>query len=514
MKKTSWSIAVRGWILALATVLLVVQPGHAEGPLDPAPVLEPVQPNGKTVLVDNSHGQTAGASDWVIDGAFSDFAEALAEEGYLVREHRSEDDLTIADLQGIDVFVIPEPQIPFTAEEQASILSFTEAGGGVFFIADHYNADRNLNRWDSGEIFNGWRRGAWEDPFKGMNTAEKKALEGVTNSEWLSDNFGIQFRYNGINNTVANHIVAPSDTFGITEGVEKVAIHAGATLAITDPTIAKGIVYLPTGLTSEANSWGPAVDQGVYFGGGIDEGPFAAISKVENGKAAFIGDSSPVEDATPKYRNEEHGGTKRTYDGFLEHDDATLLINMMNWLAEEECYKTFAQKNIPLDDVSPLLDMELPEQSTEPQTEPWRSPDAGYLWYDRSTFAPGSYGAEDGEVPVDASYAISLEEPVPVGNKPFDVTVQVTNAAPGSTVSNLEIQLYLSGGRQISQVQQADGSWSRTGYASIAPVSIGNDGTGKITFSMRLTDVSATQGNIRLRQQGENLLTQSVTLAP
>ena len=59
----------------------------AEGPLDPAPILTPKvvnNNNSKKILFDNTHGQTAGAADWVIDGAFSDFGEALADEGYYV----------------------------------------------------------------------------------------------------------------------------------------------------------------------------------------------------------------------------------------------------------------------------------------------------------------------------------------------------------------------------------------------------------------------------------------------
>ncbi|WP_430352212.1 hypothetical protein [Viridibacillus arvi] len=115
-------------------------------------------------MFDNSHGQTAGQADWVINGAFSDFANALVAEDYYVKEHRSANPLTLQDLQGYDVFVIPEAQIPFKKSEQEAIATFAEQGGGVFFIADHYNADRNLNHWDSNEVMNGWRRGAYSKP--------------------------------------------------------------------------------------------------------------------------------------------------------------------------------------------------------------------------------------------------------------------------------------------------------------------------------------------------------------
>jgi hypothetical protein len=39
---------------------------------------------GKKVGFDNTHGSTAGAADWTIDGAMSDFACGLAGQGYAV----------------------------------------------------------------------------------------------------------------------------------------------------------------------------------------------------------------------------------------------------------------------------------------------------------------------------------------------------------------------------------------------------------------------------------------------
>lgn len=94
-----------------------------------------------------------------------------------------------------------------------------------------------------------------------------------------------------------NLVATPQQSLGITEGVASVAMHAGSTLAIVDPAKAKGLVYVPVNVPA----WANAVDSGVYSGGGRAEDPFAAIAKVGAGKAAFIGDCSPVEDATPKY---------------------------------------------------------------------------------------------------------------------------------------------------------------------------------------------------------------------
>ncbi|ULT59324.1 Ig domain protein group 2 domain protein [Neobacillus drentensis] len=391
MKRQSFPIFALVLLLLTSTLYLPTL-ASAENALDPAPQLQPVgTDNGKKILFDNTHGQTAGAADWVLDGGFSDFANALANKGYYAKELRKTTPITYQDLQGYNVLVIGEANIPYKTSEQAAMIQYVQNGGSIFFIGDHYNADRNKNRWDASEVFNGYRRGAYANPTKGMTSEEASsaAMQGVTGSDWLSANFGIRFRYNAIGDVTANDIVTPSQAFGITTGVSTVAMHAGATLAITDPAKAKGIVYLP----KTTLAWGNAVDQGVYNGGGRAEGPYAAVSKLGLGKAAFIGDSSAVEDATPKYLREETGAKKTTYDGFKEQNDGTLLVNIIDWLAKQESYTSLTQvSGLQLDQPTALLSMENPQTSTEPQVEPWAAPDPGYKWYDSSTFKSGSYG--------------------------------------------------------------------------------------------------------------------------
>jgi len=404
-------------ISILALLILILSPAFyfvvpnvsAENALDPAPQLQPVgTANGKKILFDNTHGQTAGAADWVLDGGFSDFANALANKGYYAKELRKNTPITYEDLQGYNVFIIGEANIPYKTSEQDAMIQFVQNGGSIFFIGDHYNADRNKNRWDASEVFNGYRRGAYSNPTKGMGAEEASstAMQGVTGSDWLSTNFGIRFRYNAIGDVTANDIVAPSQAFGITKGVSTVAMHAGSTLAITDSNKAKGIVYLPTTSTK----WASAVDQGIYNGGGRVEGPFAAVSKVGLGKAAFIGDSSPVEDATPKYLREENGAKKTTYDGFKEQNDSTLLVNIIDWLSKQENYTALSQvSGLQLDQPTTLLSMENPQTSTEPIAEPWAAPDAGYKWYDPSTFKSGSYNYGSGGPVVPATLNENFE---------------------------------------------------------------------------------------------------------
>ncbi|MBD7969145.1 DUF5689 domain-containing protein [Paenibacillus gallinarum] len=487
---------------------------QAEGAQDPAPYIQAKVVNenaGKKVLFDNSHAQTAGAADWVIDGGFSDFGNALASDGYYVKELRKSTPITLSDLSDYDVFVVAEPNIPFKQSEQAAMEQYVDQGGSIFFIGDHYNADRNKNRWDGSESINGYRRGAFTDPTKGMSTEEKNsaAMQGVVSSDWLAENFGVRFRYNALGDVTANNIVAPSQSFGITEGVSTVAMHAGSTLAIIDPTKAKGIVYLPK--TNAA--WGNAVDQGVYNGGGIEEGPYVAVSKAGLGKAAFIGDSSPVEDATPKYVREENGSKKTTYDGFKEQDDATLLVNLVNWLSEDEDYSDFTEVDgLALDQPTAVLPFEVPAASTEPQSEPWSQPAAGYKWWDPSTFKAGSYGSSVA-APSNPSYNFVHQNQLP-NSEAFQIRVVVNNLAPNSTVSGYSAGIYTTGGTQVAKVQNADLTWpSAYGYSQTFSLTANSKGIATKDITVQIKPGTTGAANLRLRLNGSNLVTTPVTIA-
>lgn len=394
MKNKKWIQFSLATAITLSIGSSYIPSTYAESSVDPAPEIAAKvinQNNGKKVLFDNTHGQTAGTADWVIDGGFSDFGNGIAQNGYHVKELRKSTSITYDDLKNYNVFIVPEANIPYKKSEQDAMLQYVKNGGSIFFIADHYNADRNKNRWDSSEVFNGYRRGAWDNPAKGMSNEEttSQAMQGVESSDWLSDNFGIRFRYNALGDVSAKNIVSPAQSFGITTGVSSVAMHAGSTLAITNPKLAKGLVYLP----ENPSKWNNAVDSGVYNGGGVAEGPYAAISKVGLGKAAFIGDSSPVEDASPKYVREDSGQSKKTYDGYKEENDAVLLENIVNWLAKQETFTSLDQvSGLQLDAPTALQTFEQPSLSTEPQPEPWSAPSQGYQWFNTNTFKPGSYG--------------------------------------------------------------------------------------------------------------------------
>lgn len=498
-------------ITSLVTLGLLSNTSFAESYKDKAPEILPNVSNHKEVLVDNTHGQTAGAADWVIDGGFSDFAQGMANQGYTVKELRKNTAITYEDIKDYEIFVIPEANIPFKASEQAAILKYVQKGGSVFFIADHYNADRNLNRFDSSEVFNGYRRGAFLDSTKDMSPEEKASekMQGVTGSDWLSAHFGVRFRYNALGDLTANNIVKGKDGLGITEGVNSVAMHAGSTIAITKPNIAKGLVYLPEGLTA-ADKWKPAVDQGVYFGGGKKEGAYVAVSKVGLGKAAFIGDSSLVEDSTPKYLREDSGKPKKTYDGYKEQDDKKLLENLVDWLGTKESYKSFKGK-VTLDEKSPLLQFEKPEVSTEPQKEPWATPSQSYKWYDTSTFKPGSYGYEGKVIVTPTNDQYDFEVGDIQNGTAFKTILKIKGLQPNTTLSGFKVGIYQTGGNQIGSFL-INGTWNPVGYSSDFEIKTDNEGNAVVEIESKTTAGITGEAFIRLKQGTKTLYTENISI--
>ncbi|MCJ1655385.1 DNA-binding protein [Staphylococcus sp. NRL 16/872] len=483
--------------------------------------------NSQTVLFDASHAQTAGAADWVMDGGFSDYADSMRQQGYSVKEIDGEANINEETLSNSKILVLPEANIPFKKKEQQAMIKYVKKGGNIIFIADHYNADRNLNRLDSSEVMNGYRRGAYADMTKDMTADEKnsQAMQGIKSSDWLSDNFGIRFRYNALGDLNTQNIVPSSESFGITKGIRSVSMHAGSTLAITDPTKAKGIIYTPEHLSSK-QKWSHAVDQGIYNGGGVAEGPYVAIAKVGKGKAAFIGDSSLVEDSTPKYKREDNGQTKKTYDGFKEEDNGQLLTNITDWFGKVDHATSLKKSGIKLDQPTPTLAFETPQNSTEPQKEPWSQPEQGYKWYDRTTFAPGSYGTtkttnsqnnngsqkENGTNTPTHTTAGNVQFHLPDNiqlNKPFQITVNLSNMEQSKTLNQLKLSIYQDGGTQLASFTQDGKNYDNLGYSQPQSVTTDNEGNATLTFTAKVnTNISGA--NIRLKQGDKTLATGTI----
>jgi hypothetical protein len=416
-KRSKISALIVALGLSLSTLPLQAAESYSWNNIAPTKTPTPSNNNNKTVLFDVSHGGVEGNADWVIDGAFSDFADALVGQGYTVQEYRGVDlnndgairffddrgasnnqneaIITYQAISHADVLVLAETNRPFTQAEQHALEQFVAAGKGLFFVADHYDADRNLNTWDATEVFNGYNRsdlakydlggeyGDWRNP-------------KMANAGWLVENFGIRFRFNGVDyKQGVSGVVSPAQTEGITQGVPPVLMAAGSTLAIVDAQKAKGLVYFSD--SDNPVKWKYAKDQGLYFGGAA-EGPYVAIAKSGAGKAAFIGDSSPIEDATPKYKRQDNGQTKKTYPGWTDSGNAaTLAVNIINWLATPESYHTFDNQNGHAAGIATPSPMTTQEMSDPNNGQPWGSPAAGFNAWETDSYKDNSFNAPYGD---------------------------------------------------------------------------------------------------------------------
>ena len=268
------------------------------------------------ILFDYTKDETAGNADWVIDrdfpsplpqnpsretdwdGAFSAFAfdiySRLHDTVYTLHNApiTYNDPSNPMDLSHFDVFVIPEPQNPFSDAEKDAIKRFVAQGGGLLMISDHNMSDRNRSGWDSPRVFND------------------------LGSE---DLFGIHFNITGDRpnsfSEVSRNI--PDRTHIIIDGpngeVTALSFHAGdgMTLYPSKNRAVKGLIF-----------------KSGYNG---NSGAMFAISTYGRGRVAAIGDSSPIDDGT----GDPHD---RLYDGW--HEDGTthpeLLLNTIYWLERRD----------------------------------------------------------------------------------------------------------------------------------------------------------------------------------
>ncbi len=199
-----------------------------------------------SVLFDAGHAQSAGNADWNVNGAYSDFAQALRNFFGVDQTYHW---LTPTLLEKYSVLIIPEPNDPFSPEEQQAILQFIHNGGGVFFIADHEGADRNHNGWDAVSIF---------DEFVGT--------------------LGFHFNHDTMSEYPIKYI-KPSP---ITLGVKRIGEWGGCTLSLS-------------------KNVHPAVK--LYTGQ-----VYVAYGEYGKGRFVAIGDSSPFDDGTGTFGKELYDG--------------------------------------------------------------------------------------------------------------------------------------------------------------------------------------------------------------
>lgn len=237
---------------------------------------------------------TGGISAWAVD---------LVKAGHTVETLPPGTAITGAILSNYDLFIVCEPQNPFTADEKAAILAFVSAGGGLFMVGDHETSDRDCDTWDSPHI--------WND------------LTGAT-SDSSAGVFGIWFRVDGLD-------VKGEDWFddGVDSNVE------------TDP--ADPIICGPFG--SGAGGLGlfgatsmdinpadnPTVRAHVWRTGQAhnDLRVTFATASYGSGRVAAIGDSSPADDDTGDSGDSLYPGWDKASGGVNNRE---IHLNACHWL--------------------------------------------------------------------------------------------------------------------------------------------------------------------------------------
>lgn len=255
-------------------------------------------------------GITAGTLETYWNGGASAMAVELAKAGHTIEVLPNGGQITYGnggnpqDLSNYKVFIIPEPQTPFTASEQAAILAFVNAGGGLFMIADHETSDRDCDGFDSPAIFNqlsgatstnGGVFGIW---FK-VDGAQNQGSE-----DWFNE---------GVNNNVTPDPADPiiRGPFGAGTGGLGLFGSTSMDLFPAQNATVKGHVWRNTQTARDNNR--------VTF----------ATAVYGAGRVAAIGDSSPLDDGTGDSGDTLHPGWDKAVGGVNNRE---IHLNAVHWL--------------------------------------------------------------------------------------------------------------------------------------------------------------------------------------
>lgn len=294
----------------------------------------------KKFLFDATLAETAGNADWVIDedtstpqryptplqstvtqsttedywkGAISAWGISLVKLGNTVETLPPSGAITygvssnVQDLSNYDVFVIDEPNSPFTAMEKAAILHFVQNGGGLFLVSDHAGADRDGDGWDAVHSINDLIRNNSVQPYP----------------------FGIILDSLTFSETSTNVLSAWSGSpilNGPVGAVQQLKFSSGTSMTINtaqNPN-AKGVI------------WRNGSEQG-------NTSIMCATSTLGTGRVCIIGDSSPCDDGT--------GASGNTlYPGWTElgTNHSSLFLNASLWVAKLSGVTSIGNNSTPV----------------------------------------------------------------------------------------------------------------------------------------------------------------------
>jgi hypothetical protein len=226
------------------------------------------------------------------NGGISSWGFDLHQSGrYQVRQlpttgHLSWASGDVGDLQQYDVFISDEPELDFTTPEQQALLSFVEAGGGLFLVSDHSGAVRCTSCVEAWRVINAFLE------------------QGASNA------FGVRCDGNdvgssGLTGTVSSTPLGQRFSAGPFGSGSSLVYHSGSTVSVV------------------AGHGSPQVVVSSSAGGMM-----AASELPSGGRLVLMGDSSPADDGTCMC-------SASIQNGWGESTDRQVILNATAWLAHD-----------------------------------------------------------------------------------------------------------------------------------------------------------------------------------
>ncbi|SKB82196.1 Por secretion system C-terminal sorting domain-containing protein [Soonwooa buanensis] len=260
------------------------------------------QSNPQRVPTPAQSNITATTSETYWNGALSYWAIDLARQGMTIESLPYNAKITYQDasnpqdLSNYDVYIVDEPNMPFSMTEKQAIINFVKNGGGLYIIADHDISDRNNDGWDSPMV--------WNDLF--------------TNNGVVSNPFGFSFSKTNVSQTSTNFVATS-----------------------TNPLILNGPMGKPTamqfsnGSTMQINKTANPSVQPLIFTNNTSQTSTTNVmlltSTYGTGKIVALGDSSVPDDGTGDSGDSLYNG----YTDDANGNHRPLLVNSVLWLAQK-----------------------------------------------------------------------------------------------------------------------------------------------------------------------------------
>ncbi len=250
---------------------------------------------------------TGGISAWAIDLVKAGHQVSTLPPGSQITY---QDPANPYDLSNYDVFIIPEPQNPFTPSERTAILNFVNDGGGLFLVADHQTSDRNCSGWDSPHIFNDLMGvvisgGTITDYGVFGFVFNVQEISGLTNTDYWFDD--------AVDNNVSTDPADPIIHGPFGDGSGGLGLF-GSTSMTMNPS---------ANPTVRGHIW--KTDAG---GQGNTRVTFITV-QYGNGRVAAIGDSSPADDGTGDSGDTLYPGWDKASGGVAND---IIFLNACHWL--------------------------------------------------------------------------------------------------------------------------------------------------------------------------------------